>query len=345
MVFSSEVPTEPPSIWPTVTVADATPASCGATPNVPVLIAGAITMPRPIPARISGPRTPAAYPVCGPSWASQAVAPTPDSEGSSRRVLARRWRWGMSWFLLPYGSVQARIQSQKASMLRCSPWSPEGGWPEEMAEGAADHVAGGGCAGSDLARAWRSGDLLVDRKHPRHDAGRGCRLLDSSRRHRRDPPGRDGDQVVAVSTLGWVTVPSGGSDGRARMTTTLTIRAARANSAANSKAVEIPCASIRAASCGGSWPVRWNWARVAGVAVARNRATWSLASLRLAVPNTVTRIDNPSDPPTCCIAFSRPEAAPVSSRDTPETAMSVSGTNRNPRPSPNSNIGPSSPSR
>ncbi len=39
MVFSSEVPTEPPSIWPTVTVADATPASCGATPNVPVLIA------------------------------------------------------------------------------------------------------------------------------------------------------------------------------------------------------------------------------------------------------------------------------------------------------------------
>ena len=39
MVFSSDVPTEPPSIWPTVTVAAATPASCGATPKVPVLIA------------------------------------------------------------------------------------------------------------------------------------------------------------------------------------------------------------------------------------------------------------------------------------------------------------------
>jgi hypothetical protein len=30
MVFSSEVPTEAPSCWPTVTVAEATPASCGA---------------------------------------------------------------------------------------------------------------------------------------------------------------------------------------------------------------------------------------------------------------------------------------------------------------------------
>src|SRR6266567_2640340 len=58
MVFSSDVPTEPPSIWPTVTVAAATPASCGATPKVPVLIAVAITMPTPIPARRSGPSTP-----------------------------------------------------------------------------------------------------------------------------------------------------------------------------------------------------------------------------------------------------------------------------------------------
>src|SRR5258708_31136225 len=63
---------------PTVTVADATSASCGATPKVPVLIAGAITMPRPILARISGPSTPAAWPVCGPSWpswASQTIPP------------------------------------------------------------------------------------------------------------------------------------------------------------------------------------------------------------------------------------------------------------------------------
>jgi hypothetical protein len=60
MVFSSDVPTEPPSIWPTVTVAAATPASWGATPKVPVLIAGAITIPMPTPARMSGPSTPVA---------------------------------------------------------------------------------------------------------------------------------------------------------------------------------------------------------------------------------------------------------------------------------------------
>ena len=60
IVFSSEVPTEPPSIWPTVTVAEATPASCGATPNVPVLMTGAITRPRPIPVKVSGPSTPEA---------------------------------------------------------------------------------------------------------------------------------------------------------------------------------------------------------------------------------------------------------------------------------------------
>jgi hypothetical protein len=34
---------EAPSCWPTVTVAEATPASWGATPKVPVLIDGAIT--------------------------------------------------------------------------------------------------------------------------------------------------------------------------------------------------------------------------------------------------------------------------------------------------------------
>ena len=60
MVFSSEVPTEAPSCWPTVTVAEATPASWGATPKVPVLITGAITRPRPTAARMIGPSTPAA---------------------------------------------------------------------------------------------------------------------------------------------------------------------------------------------------------------------------------------------------------------------------------------------
>ena len=60
MLFSSEVPIEAPSCWPTLRVADATPASCGATPNVPALIAGANTMPMPIPLTMIGPTTPAA---------------------------------------------------------------------------------------------------------------------------------------------------------------------------------------------------------------------------------------------------------------------------------------------
>ncbi len=72
-MFSSRVPTEAPSCWPTVTVAKATPTSYGATPKVPVLIDGAVTVPVPIAARIIGPSTPAAYPVCGPNWASQTV--------------------------------------------------------------------------------------------------------------------------------------------------------------------------------------------------------------------------------------------------------------------------------
>ena len=56
-VFSSEVPIEPPSCCPVLTVAEATPASCGATPNVPVFIDGAIVKPKPRPATSSGPST------------------------------------------------------------------------------------------------------------------------------------------------------------------------------------------------------------------------------------------------------------------------------------------------
>jgi hypothetical protein len=41
-------------------LAEATPASCGATPNVPALIAGANTMPMPIPLTMVGPSTPVA---------------------------------------------------------------------------------------------------------------------------------------------------------------------------------------------------------------------------------------------------------------------------------------------
>src|ERR1700740_2391141 len=79
MVFRNEGPIEGPSCWPTVTVAEATPASCGATPYVPVLIDGAMTMPRPTPVRMIGPSTPAAYPVCTPRWASQVAAPAATS--------------------------------------------------------------------------------------------------------------------------------------------------------------------------------------------------------------------------------------------------------------------------
>jgi hypothetical protein len=62
IVLSSEVPIEPPTCWPALMVAAATPASYGATPNVPVFAAGAITCPMPSPVTSSGPRTADAYP-------------------------------------------------------------------------------------------------------------------------------------------------------------------------------------------------------------------------------------------------------------------------------------------
>jgi hypothetical protein len=40
-----------------LSVAEATPASCGSTPNVPVLFDGAIVKPMPRPTTISGPST------------------------------------------------------------------------------------------------------------------------------------------------------------------------------------------------------------------------------------------------------------------------------------------------
>src|SRR5574341_1196430 len=117
------------------------------------------------------------------------------------------------------------------------------------------------------------------------------------------------------------------SAARARITSSETTSASAANTTDSSKAIEMPCESTLPAYG------------------ARNWATWSLAALRLAVPNTVTRIDSPSDPPTCCMTFSRLEAAPDSSRDTPETATIVSGTNSSPMPNPNTSIGPRIPSR
>src|ERR1700743_1041984 len=75
MLFSSEVPIEAPSCWPTLRVAEATPASCGATPKVPALMAGANTRPAPIPPTMIGPSTPPAHPECAPEWAKPARPP------------------------------------------------------------------------------------------------------------------------------------------------------------------------------------------------------------------------------------------------------------------------------
>jgi hypothetical protein len=49
IVFSSAVPIEPPSCWPVLSVADATPASEDRTPQVPAFIADGTVSPRPRP--------------------------------------------------------------------------------------------------------------------------------------------------------------------------------------------------------------------------------------------------------------------------------------------------------
>lgn len=77
--------------------------------------------------------------------------------------------------------------------------------------------------------------------------------------------------------------------------------------------------------------VRTSLTRVAALAP----ATDSLAALRLAVPNTVTSMARPSDPPTCCMTFTRLDAAPLSRGSTPERARTVSATNGKPTPKPN----------
>src|SRR6266542_2956720 len=134
------------------------------------------------------------------------------------------------------------------------------------------------------------------------------------------------------------------SEALARITTTDTTSASAANATASRKAVEMPWASTLPAYGAGSWPVWANWARSCGVASAKKRATWVFASFLLAVPNTVTRIDRPREPPTCCMTLSRLDAAPDSRRSTPETATIVSGTNSRPIPNPNTSIGPRIPS-
>ncbi len=63
---------------------------------------------------------------------------------------------------------------------------------------------------------------------------------------------------------------------------------------------------------------------------------------RVAAPYTVTRIDNPRAPPTCCMALSRPDAAPDEPASTAETPITVSGVKTMPVPTPYSSRGPSS---
>ena len=65
-MLSSEVPMEPPSCWPVLTVAEATPASRGATPYVPVLNAVENISPSPRPVTSRAGRTVPAYPECTP---------------------------------------------------------------------------------------------------------------------------------------------------------------------------------------------------------------------------------------------------------------------------------------
>ena len=54
-----------------------------------------------------------------------AAEAVPHKDGSSSGESAILRRWGMSWFLLPAGSVLARIQSL------CAPASARGPWPAE----------------------------------------------------------------------------------------------------------------------------------------------------------------------------------------------------------------------
>ena len=61
MVFSSAVPSEPPTCWEVLTIAEATPASCGPTPVVARFIAGMNATPSPRPSSSCEGSTDAAY--------------------------------------------------------------------------------------------------------------------------------------------------------------------------------------------------------------------------------------------------------------------------------------------
>ena len=53
---------------------------------------------------------------------------------------------------------------------------------------------------------------------------------------------------------------------------------------------------------------------------------------------TEERIASPSEPPTCWVVFSRPDARPESPVATPVVAAIVMGTNDRPRPTPRATI-------
>ncbi len=130
---------------------------------------------------------------------------------------------------------------------------------------------------------------------------------------------------------------------RTRITSAAVASPTTAIAAAGMNAEDMPCASTSWPHGAGSWCDLANSAFCSAVPLARNFGSCFSASFVLAVPNTVVRMASPSEPPTCCIALSSPEAAPASCCATPETAVSVSVTKLSPMPKPNTSIGPSTP--
>ncbi|BCL23447.1 hypothetical protein GCM10017668_52900 [Streptomyces tuirus] len=130
---------------------------------------------------------------------------------------------------------------------------------------------------------------------------------------------------------------------RTRITNQAVARARTAIAAAGMNAVEMPWANTSCPQGAGSWCVLANSAFCSAVPSAMNCGSCFSASSFVAVPKTVVRMDRPSDPPTCCVVLSSPEAAPASCGATPETAVSVSVTKFSPMPKPNTSIGPRTP--
>ncbi|CAM5233370.1 hypothetical protein SALBM311S_02206 [Streptomyces alboniger] len=130
---------------------------------------------------------------------------------------------------------------------------------------------------------------------------------------------------------------------RTLITNQAVTRASTAIAAAAMKPVEMPWASTSWPQGAGNCCVLANSAFCSAVPSVRNCGSCFSASSLLAEPNTVVRMDRPSEPPTCCMVLSSPDAAPASCWATPETAVSVSVTKFRPIPKPNTDIGPRTP--